>query len=232
MNSAEGGGLVAAGPAGNGRTKDLPELTALVAHELNNSLNGILLQIALLEQELPAADRPEMAAVKRLAGHAAKMLKRLQQYNRQELPQVGPVDVNAVIRETLAAGHQAGNSLPVQLQLAPELPDARGSPANLQRLLSLLLSHCFAVTTTVPRPIVVRTAREATHAILRIEDNGPAISADLLPQIFEPFVVARPGGDDTSLAVCKLLCGRMRGNFWAENLAQGGVAWVLELELA
>jgi signal transduction histidine kinase len=62
-----------------------------------------------------------------------------------------------------------------------------------------------------------------------MEDNGPGVAPELLPRLFEPEVVGRPGTQGLELAACKGLVRRLHGKIQADNLPGGGVAIVVEL---
>jgi signal transduction histidine kinase len=114
------------------------------------------------------------------------------------------------------------------------LPAVSASRPDLQRLLRLLLVNAAAsggVST-----IVVRTEAARPGARLVVEDNGPAIPADLMDRVFEPFIVARPAPgvselnptSELGLAFCKRLARRQQGNIHAENRPEGGVRVVVQ----
>jgi signal transduction histidine kinase len=204
---------------------DLPEVTALVAHEFNNYLNGILLHVAILDQELPAA-RGELGVIRQQAQAAAGLVKRLQQFNQRVPLALGPVDLNAVVREVLAR-LPPDSAATVRPELADGLPPALADRATLERLVNLVVADAQAVAG--PRTVTVRAQQAGAHVVVVVEDTGPAIADALLPRLFEPFVVSREGGDGIRLAVSKLLARRLQGAIRGRNRPEGGVAIEIEL---
>src|SRR5262249_39553818 len=168
----------------------LSDVTALVTHELNNYLHGIRLHVALLEQEVPATGRSDLKIIRTLSSDAAKTIKQLQQYNRHEPPPLQPINLNAVVRDTLARVQGTGGPVAVHLGLATEGPLALADRRPLDRLLPLLLTNTVAVAAPVQATITVRTKTAGNKVLVEVEDTSPPLPADLLSRLFEPFVVA------------------------------------------
>src|SRR5206468_7912236 len=109
-------GWAAAGQQGSGVMRDEPErdrqqeeflhhfvdLTSRVAHEFNNVLNSILLQLALFEQRgLTPQAHPELATIRRMSNGAAAMIKQLQQLIHKQHAPLQAVDLHAVVDEAV-----------------------------------------------------------------------------------------------------------------------------------
>jgi len=80
--------------------------------------------------------------------------------------------------------------------------------------------------------VSIERADDATLR-LAVEDDGPGIDADVLDQIFEPFVTTKPVGEGTGLglAVCHTLVSQVGGHIDAENLPDGGARFALRLPI-
>src|SRR5262249_8361641 len=79
-------------------------LTETVAHEVNNILNNILLHLTVLEQAgIPVELRSQSSAIRQKGREAAAMIKSLQQEYRRQQPALEPLDLNAIVRERVAA---------------------------------------------------------------------------------------------------------------------------------
>jgi signal transduction histidine kinase len=207
---------------------NVSELTAIVAHEFNNFLNGILLHIAVLKQAAPKELAAELDVIRTLGNNAAALVKQLQKYNSKYRGSVQAVDLNAVVEEALKARQARQPELRLQLQFEPGLPPVQGKPAELGRLVNLLLDQAVAATAPQAGEIAVQTRRAGNRVLLRVEDQGPSIDEALLPKVFEPFAVIRPGGDEAALAVAHTLARHMHAALRAENRPGGGVAMVVE----
>ena len=215
-----------------GRLRALGELTAVVTHEINNYLNGILLQVAILERASPATGAPqELAVIRRLGTDAASLIRRLQEVNR-ESPSPHIVNLNEVASMVARELQVSGTSSWLELSLAPEAPQAWVYSGCLHRLVQLLLCHCRTVSAPKLGKVVLRTGQADNLTFIELEDTGPSVSAEQLPQIFEAFVFAREGGDDTTLAICRVMARRLRGSIEAKNLSQGGMAFRVQFSRA
>jgi signal transduction histidine kinase len=241
-------------PAEQAWSADLGALAGPVTHEFNNFLNVVLLQVAVLEQEMPERRRGEFAVIRQQGKHVAELVRQWQQYRYRQQPALQAVDLNRVVRQVvealateppafgeprLALAPAAGQAAPagadilVGMELADGLPPVSGTTADLGRLVRFLVTAAGAAVTTLPGQVMVRTQAGGGEVLLRVEDNGPAVDPDLLPQFFEPLVLTREGPNRLELAACKTLAHRrLQGAIHAENRAEGGVAVVLTLRPA
>lgn len=208
---------------------DVSELTSILTHEFNNTLNGMLLHIAVLKQGAGKELAAELDVIREQGNNAAKLIKKLQQYNGKRRAPLGPVDLNAIVRETVESFK---GSAQIQLSLEPTLPMAHASATELRRLVELLLEQSVAAMAPQAGAISIRTSQESRRVLLRIEDTGPRIADDDLPSAFEPFHVVRPGGNEAGLALCHTIARRLQGSLRAENLTPNGVVFVVELSAA
>jgi signal transduction histidine kinase len=203
---------------------ELSEFVSLVSHEINNHLNGILLQTAILQAELPD-NTGGLSVIRHLGSDSAELIRRLQRINRKACPTFGPVDLNEILRSVCREVPRIRNQT-IHLQLAESEPSFIGSATILKRLLLHLLHHSGSLP---PGNIRIRTEERGDQAILIVEDSGPAVPADRLPHLFDPFITVRDGADDTSLPLCNHLARRMNAGLEAENRAEGGLRFVLTL---
>lgn len=205
---------------------NVSELTSIVTHEFNNMLNGILLHAAVLKQGAGKEIADELEVIRKLGINAATLIKQLQQYNSKRRTPLEPVDVNAIVRETVA-GFSSG--APFQLELAADLPRVQGNPREIRRLFDLLVQEALAAMAPNGGTITIRTGQESRRVLVRVEDTGPPIADAELPRVFEPFHVVRSGGDEAGLAICHTLARHQQGTLRAENLSPSGVAFIVEL---
>jgi signal transduction histidine kinase len=204
------------------------ETTSIVAHEFNNFLNGIMLHVALLKQEAPQQMIEELDVVKRLATQAANLVKRLQQYNGQRRLPLEPTDLNHAIEDTLARLALPKGVTAVHRELASGLPRIQATRRDLARLLELLFKQAGAAMEARPGPVKILTQPGIRKVELHFADSGPGVEAEVLPRLFEPFFLARPGAEEPGLALCHTLARRLHASLRAENRPQGGLTFVLE----
>lgn len=229
---------------------NIGELAGPVAHEFNNFLNVVLLHVAILEHEAPERLRADLAEIRHQARNATATVKHLQQYRRRHQPFPRPSDLNRVLREVVDGlsgepsdpglvpllrvngANAPDGGVPTTLDLAPDLPPVRGSPPDLARLCTFLLTNTARAVSPVGGGIGVRTAAAPESAVLHIEDTGPAVAAELLPHLFDPGLVTRDGTNPLELAACKTLVRRLDGSIQAEARPAGGIAVTVRLPAA
>jgi signal transduction histidine kinase len=206
--------------------RNFADLTFIVAHELNNSLNNMLLQVALLEYTADGKSHRELATIRQLGHEAAGMLRQLQQISQKGLPPLEAVDLNQAVRELVPEIQPP--DLPLQLKLEAKLPPVLGTMSEVKRLVKLLLRSAAANASA----IIVRTLRLPEAVQLRVEDTGPALEQHQLARLFEPFAEVRPNLEGWELAVCKALTRRLRGTIHGENQPGGGIVLTVDLQPA
>jgi signal transduction histidine kinase len=234
---------------------DAGELASPLVHEVNNFLNAILLQAAVVEAKTPEL-RDDWEEIRRQARGVAALAQLWQQRRRPHLA-MQPVDVNetvaAVIVEMSRAepeapprpilkatspgqangqNHADNGEVRVLLGLAPQLPPVAAAAPDLQRLCRFLFSQAAAGAVVRGREIKVQTQKQHGKVVLRVEDAGLAAPPEQLDRFFDPSVSGREGTDRLELAACKSLVKRLRGGIRAEPSAAGGVAVVVELPVA
>lgn len=175
----------------NHRLAVLGDLTAMVAHEFNNILNNISLQLAVMEQkELPADLHSDVAVIRQAARNATSMVKQLQQFSQHRAAPLEMVDLNAVVERVVARQPNA-----LALHLAPSLPPVKANVRDLERMVDLLLTS--SAEALVPEAIAITLQTEALpdRVRLRLTDRGPQVNGEDLRRFFQPFAVLRRGSD-------------------------------------
>ena len=121
-----------------------------------------------------------------------------------------PVDISEIIREVLTSvRHELEDheitSLP---ELASELPLVEGDRAQLQQvMLNLVHNAIEAMRATTGRNRVLRISTERTERAIAVvvRDTGEGIDANLLDNIFEPFITTKVRGMGLGLAICRTI---------------------------
>jgi signal transduction histidine kinase len=228
------------------RLADLAELARPVAHECNNFLNVLLLQLAVLEMELPARHQKDLKELRRQGTAMTALLRQYQRYHRGPA-EPASADLNTALEEALEAVRRRqpapGEQLPVvltpgqppgpagiavELQLTPGLPPVPASLSELRRLCRFLIQNALAVAAPPTGLVQVRTEAAADRIVSHFEDNGPPIPPERRSQPFDANVAAREGSNALELAACLGIARRLGGSLRAEDWS-GGVRMVLEL---
>jgi signal transduction histidine kinase len=216
------------------------EMAELVAHEVNNLLNNILLHVAVMDRKGLDAAGAELAVIRQAGTRAGAIINRWQQMAPRRPAELHPVDLNRLVAGAVAdwQAQSTGDNPPaIAFEPAPELPPVLANAADLERLMQVLLLRAAAVSEG--GTITVRTKAAGSEILLQVEDTGPTLDPALIDRVFEPFFEARlpqrteidppsvPG-----LAVCKRLARRQQGTIQAENRPKGGVKVVVHLRQA
>ncbi|MDD5037320.1 MAG: ATP-binding protein [Methylococcaceae bacterium] len=226
------------------RVAMLGELSAALAHELNQPLTAILsnAQAAtrLLEQFPP--DWEEIRAIlhdivedDRRAG---EVVHRLWALFKKEDTARQAVDVNAVIRDVgkMMYSDLAAKQVSPSLDLAVELPKVKGDPVQLQQvLINLLLNGSEAMASMSPderRLQVCSRKQEPATLEVTVRDNGTGIDPERLEQIFEPFFTSKNQGLGMGLAISRSIAAAHGGRLWASNHPDGGALFQFELPIS
>jgi signal transduction histidine kinase len=208
------------------------ELAGPLAHEVNNFLNVLLLQLAVIEQTVPPDFRTDLTEVRRQGRQLGELVKHWQHHRKGQSSETVPLDLNGILQETIAGLHSEFGDVPLRLEPAPALPPISGSRTNLRRLCTFLVANAASAARHANGEVTIRTTSIPGRVILRVEDTGAAVAPQALPHLFEPDGPPRDGTDRLEIAACRVIVRRMQGTLQAENLPTQGLAMVVELPVA
>jgi two-component system cell cycle sensor histidine kinase/response regulator CckA len=211
-----------------------------VAHELNNPLATILSWAERLSQRPNLEDpvRRGLETILSESERAARIVRNLLTFARKRQTTRAMVDVNQVVRETLAlrAYEQRVTNVAVIDALAAGLPHVFADGHQVQQvLLNLVINAEQAMLSAHGRGVlVVRTWHDPDQesVVLEVNDDGPGIPDDLQPKIFDPFFTTKEVGEGTGLgltvayAIVQEHGGRIR---LASRPNGGGTSFYVEL---
>jgi signal transduction histidine kinase len=224
-----------------GRVSAMGELTASLAHELNQPLTAIL-NNAEVAQGFLEADVPNIAELREILKdivaddtRAADVIRRVRVLLKKGELEHGPLDINGVVAEVaqLVKNDMAIRNVPMSLELATGLPRVRGDRVQLQQVvLNVVLNGIEAMREANGRDpaLVIRTSRAgATSVTVAIEDSGPGIEMRDVERIFEPLYTTKREGLGMGLAIARTIVHAHGGRLWASNNAGGGATFELTL---
>ncbi len=210
-----------------------------VAHELNNPLATILSWAERLSQRrgLDEAVRRGLDTILSESERAARIVRSLLTFARKRQTTRAMVDVNQVVRETIAlrAYEQRVTNISVIDALAAGLPQVFADGHQVQQvLLNLVINAEQAMVSAHGRGVlVVRTWHDAEQesVILEINDDGPGISDDLQQKIFDPFFTTKEVGKGTGLGltVAYAIVQEHGGRIRLESRPGAGASFYVEL---
>jgi PAS domain S-box-containing protein len=197
------------------RVTTLGELTASIAHEVNQPLAAV---IANAEACLRWLDRetPDLAKARRSVewvindgNRASEVVRRVRALaNNTDMEKV-PLDLNDVVREAIALVQRELSSHRVSLrtELTPAPPLILGDRVQLQQVVINLVMNGIEAMQTVrdrPRELVIRLRRDETHGMfLSVTDCGVGISAEDTDRLFKAFFTTKSTGMGMGLSICR-----------------------------
>ncbi len=183
----------------------LGELVAGVAHEINNPLTGIsAFAELLLEDPLDDEQRESVQLIKRESDRATAVIRDLLLFARKNDAPVGPVDLNALVEQTLRLRAYVLRSadIEVTLDLDNAVPLVQGDAQRLQQvLLNLVTNAEHAMEGRPRRRLTLATRCDADRVLVRVEDTGRGMSPTVRRRLFEPFFTTKPPGIGTGLGL-------------------------------
>jgi two-component system NtrC family sensor kinase len=209
-----------------------------VAHELNNPLATILTWAERLAQR-PSAEsvRRGIETILAESERAAKIVRNLLTFARKRQSTRAMVDLNQVVRETMAlrAYEQRVSNISVNEALGPGLPQIFADPHQIQQvLLNLIINAEQAMLTANGRGTLGLRSwydRDRDLVTLEISDDGPGVPEDLQPKIFDPFFTTKEVGKGTGLGltVAYAIVEEHGGRLRLETRPSGGASFFVEL---
>ena len=209
-----------------------------VAHELNNPLATILTWAERLAQR-PADEqtRRGLAAILSESERAARIVRNLLTFARKRHTTRAMVDINQVIRETLAlrSYEQRLSNITIIDALASGLPNVFADPHQMQQvLLNLVINAEQAMLSTHGRgTLILRTWHDHDHdaVVLEVNDDGPGVPDDVQPKIFDPFFTTKEVGKGTGLGltVAYAIVQEHGGRLTMKSQPGGGASFFIEL---
>jgi signal transduction histidine kinase len=220
------------------------ELSASIAHELNQPLGAILSNTETMELMLgsQAPDLEEfktiLADIKRADQRATDVITRLRRLFSKGMGEMRNVDLNEIVDEVIGilTAQAAAHDVTITTVLTPHPLIVKGDRVQLEQVILNLVANAIDALAETPgdnRRITVRTHLLGGHAAeLSVSDTGPGIRPDGLKQIFEPFFTTKQGGMGMGLPIARTIVEAHSGSLWAENQVSGGAIFRLTLPIS
>jgi len=215
------------------RVSSMGELTASLAHELNQPLTAIASNAAAGRRFL-AQGPPETKVFEELladvaadARRAGDIIHGIHLFLRKCEGTRRPINLNEIVREVLRLLHSdlLGRGTAVETELAPSLPVVDADPVQLQQvLLNLLMNSLEAMqsTSAAKRRIVISTTCEANSSVaVSVRDYGNGLPADDVDKVFSHFYSTKPNGMGMGLTIVRSIVEAHGGKLRAENVDEG-----------
>jgi two-component system, LuxR family, sensor kinase FixL len=220
------------------------ELTAMVAHEVNQPLTAILhnAEAGVKFLNLPKPPMDEIKAIlmdiMENESRANQSIHRIRTLLQKRDMEVQPLNLNEVAQDVLRliTGDALRRRIEIKSNLDPQLPLIYGDRIHLQQvLLNLILNGMDAMMSSPEglRHLAIQTFRKDNATIdLSVSDSGHGIPGDLLPHIFESFFTTKKEGMGLGLSIAKSIIEKHNGRIRVESNPRSGAVFRIELPVA
>ncbi len=220
-----------------GRVATMGELSASLAHELNQPLTAILSNAQAALRFL-AGGKPDMDEIRDILAdvvaddrRAGKVIERLRRLYRKGDIQKAPVDVNELIQEVISfiTAETMIRNISIETSLDRRLPLVSGDKIHLQQvLINFILNASDAMNQNdfSGRKMVVSTRLVDDHMVqVSIMDNGIGLPHEVPDQVIEPFYTTKADGMGMGLSINRTIITAHSGRMWAENNLEKGATF-------
>jgi len=222
------------------RLSAMGQMTAAIAHELNQPLTAILNYINAARRTIANLSGDQGVRVAELIEKAANQTSRAGQIIRQLRDFVEKresarfeVSLNRVVEEAiaLAAVGSADANVKIVVQLEPDLPSVLIDKIQIQQVvINLIRNSIEAMQSETRRELRITTSRaEESGVRLSIRDSGPGLPPEVASRLFHPFVTTKEKGMGIGLSICHSIVEAHGGRIWAAPNDNGGVTFHVRL---
>jgi PAS domain S-box-containing protein len=208
------------------RIAALGELTASIAHEVNQPLAAVVTDnsaaLHWLAAQPPNLDEARQALHRAIeeANRASGVIQRIRALLRKAPPQLVPLDGNEVIQEVvlLAESELQRGGVTVKTELVAGLPNVLGDRIQVQQVvLNLMLNaiEAMGMITDRPRELLIKSAEHPEGVLIQLRDSGQGLDPELEGRVFEPFFTTKPAGIGLGLSISRSIIEAHGGRLWA-----------------
>jgi len=219
------------------------KMAAVLAHEINNPLSGILTYARLLRKWIDRDDggrdrRREICdSLDLIASESRRcgdLVKNLLAFSRTTPMNLEATDLNQVMDRSLhLVRHQLDLAgVQVQLRLDPDLPPVLCDAAQIEQvLLALVMNSLDALPQGGNVWLETSFTRQPNEVQVVVRDDGTGIAPDILPRIFEPFLTTKGSGRGVGLglAISRSILERHNGNIEVQSEVGRGTTFTVTL---
>jgi len=224
-----------------GRVMTLGQLTASIAHEINQPIgsarNNARAALNFLDRSPPDLGevREALGCIVGDADRAGGIIDRVRDQIKKAPPRYDYFDLNQAIEEVIGLAQNAitENAVSVQTRLKSGMAPVHGDRVQLQQVvLNLILNAVDAMSSveSSERELLISTEQsQANGTLVAVRDSGPGIDPKHLEFVFEAFYTTKSGGMGMGLSICRSIIGAHGGRLWAAANEPRGVLFQFTL---
>jgi len=216
------------------------QLVAGIAHELNNPLTAVMGYAELLQMDegINQEILPDLREIYSQSQRAAKIVRNLLTFARQDQVQSRLVDINEVLRSSLEirAYQLRLDDIKVTTQLDNRVLDTMADPSQLQHVFVNLINNAQEAIKSHREDghLTISSELQGENILVRVTDNGPGLPPEAREHIFEPFFTTKKveGAVGLGLSISYGIVSEYGGRIWVESEPGQGATFIVELPVA
>jgi two-component system sensor kinase FixL len=227
------------------RVSAMDEMGAALAHELNQPLTAVMLYLQAIARANAREARQGggfsettkliLDKAVREAERAGNIIQRMRQFVEKREPERRLLDLNPLVDDAVELtllGHRRGTR--VVRAFADNLPQVLVDPVQIQQIIVNLVRNALEVVKNVDSPEVRVTTRAGEDVVeMAVEDNGPGIPPDAMPNLFRAFVTSKRTGLGLGLAISRTIAQNHGGDLTVDPGGGGhGACFVLQVPIS
>ena len=223
------------------RVTMLGELTASIAHEVNQPLAAIVANGEACQRWLNR-ETPDLAEARRSleriikdGSRAGEVIRRVRALSHKTDVEKVPLDINSVINDVVALVQRElfGHRVPLRMDLSPALPMVLADRVQLQQVIINLVMNGIEAMQLVsdrPRQLVIGSQQDHAHYVLvTVKDSGVGITDENVDRLFTAFFTTKSGGMGMGLSICRSIIEAHGGRLWASRNVGPGATFQFTL---
>jgi len=219
------------------RLATIGQLSAGVAHELNEPLGTILgfSQLLHKEADLPGKLKRDIEKIMKASLHAREVVKKLMLFSRQAPPKKIRVNLNQIVEEGLYFLESRCTKEGIKLvrSLAPDLPEVTADPSQITQVLVNIVVNAIQAMPS-GGVLTIQTQASLDFVSLIIKDTGVGMSESVRKKVFLPFFTTKDVGHGTGLglAVVHGIVTAHKGSIQVDSIEGQGTTFTIQLPIA
>jgi PAS domain S-box-containing protein len=222
------------------RLATMGQLTASIAHEINQPITGVVTNAQAGSRFLDAQPvdldeiRQTFDDIAKAGNRAGEIVGRIRDLIKKAPPRKESLEITGAILEVieLTRGEAVKNNVSVRTEFTDGLPLIEADRVELEQvILNLIVNALEAMSGSEgPRELLISTERgESGGVLVAVRDLGPGLAPATLKHVFEPFYTTKPSGLGVGLSICRSIIEAHGGQLWASANVPHGASFQFTL---